>query len=72
MSARIHDKIVYYQFEGMPNQEVEGLVSALRHNEFVFEQKNYTHYIQFNVFENHKTERIEEIIMLPANDMIIF
>ena len=45
-------------------QEVEKLVSDLRHNKLAFEQKNYTRYIQFNVFENHKTERTEEIISL--------
>ena len=58
------DEDLYNIDENKIYQEVEKLISDLRHNKLVLEQKNYTRYIQFNVFENHKTERTEEIISL--------
>ena len=42
--------------------EIEKRINELKYNEVKMFERNYTRFIQFSMFENHRTERTDEII----------
>lgn len=47
--------------------KIERIIGELKYNELKLVEKNYTRYVQFSVFENHRTEKTDEIIKTFSN-----
>ena len=59
LHPEIDENMIYY--------EVEKIIDELKYNEIKLVKKNYTRFIQFNVFENHRSVKTEEILNVFEN-----